>query len=262
MTISVEVRDDGRVQTWWLDRPTAHNAISLEMWETLITLSESVRHDSRVRAVIIRGRNGDFSAGADIRGLGTTIAADHDGSRYRQINADAEAALAGLPCPTIAAIEGYCVGGAVLVAMACDLRVAHHAAQFAITPAKLGVTYPATAVRRLVASIGAANTSWLLLTARLIDAADAHRIGLIHQITNNLDTDVDVLVTTLISRSPVSQAATKSAIASVVDHVDVRQLTEQLEQSSLEAGDLHEGLSAFLEKREPHFGERPMHRER
>jgi enoyl-CoA hydratase/carnithine racemase len=251
MTVEIERTHGGRVETWWLARENARNAISLDMWSQLRDAAVNVHE--QVRVVVIRGRGEHFSAGADIIGLGRSLAADHDGSSYREINAAAEFAVSHLRVPTIAAINGYCVGGGVQLALACDLRVADHTSRFAVTPAKLGIVYPASALKRLVAIVGPASALELLLTAETIDAARAHEISLVNRLVTNIDDGTNELVNALLSRSTLTQQATKSVVAALMDTFDVEELGRIWERASLEHRDLREGLAAFAEKRDPQF---------
>ncbi len=257
MSIDVETSRDGRVETWWLNRPDARNAVSLDMWAALCDHAARVREDRRIRVVVIRGRGGHFSAGADIGQLGRALASDDEGGSYRATNAAAEKAIASLPLPTIAAIEGFCIGGGVQLALSCDLRIATPTSRVAITPAKLGIAYPSAAVRRLVAVVGPAHASELLLTGDLIDAPRAERIGLLTRLAEDLDATLDELLDTLLQRSPFTQAASKSVIGALVDAIDVDALGRQWESWSLVADDFAEGARAFGDKRAPVFGDRP-----
>jgi len=256
VSVDVERRSDGRVETWWLNRPASRNALSLEMWASLVENSTRVTSDLHVRVVVIRGRGHHFSAGADIVGLGRALAADTTSSSYRATNAAAESAVASLPMPVIAAIDGACIGGGVQLALACDLRIATTRASFAVTPAKLGIAYPASAVQRLVAIVGPARASELLLTGDTIDAATALEHGVVTRVVDDLEASVNALIATLIERSPFTQAASKAVIGRLVASRPIDDLTTSLELASLEHGDLDEGLSAFAEKRPPRFGDR------
>ncbi len=251
MSIDIESSDDQRIQTWWLARESARNAISLDMWNQLSHAAQTLGPD--VRVVIIRGRGAHFSAGADIIGLGRSLAGDSGSTNYRATNAAAEAAIGALGVPTVAAIDGYCMGGGVQLAVACDLRIATSASQFAVTPAKLGIVYPALALKRLVACVGLSAANELLLTGETIDARRAREIGLVSRVVDDLDSALDEIAASLMSRSRFSQRATKSVIAAAINGNDVEELGRQFEAESLENGDLLEGLAAFREKRPPRF---------
>lgn len=259
VSVEIESSHEGRVETWWLNRPEARNAVSLDMWRAVADNADRVRADRKIRVVVVRGRGGHFSAGADIAQLGRSLASDAEGGHYRATNARAERALSSLPLPTVAAIEGFCIGGGVQLALSCDLRVATSSSRFAITPAKLGIAYPAAALQRLVAAVGPSHASELLLTADMIDAPRAHAIGLVNRLHDDLDSAVDELVTTLLSRSAFTQAATKSIIDALLNEVDIAERGREWERRSLEVADFAEGAQAFAEKRDPSFRERPPH---
>lgn len=254
MSVSMSTSHDGAVQTWWLDRPDARNAMDLEMWQSLIDLAESVRRTSTVRAVVVRGRGDHFSGGADIERLGRSLAADVDGSVYRATNAAAERALISLPVPTIAAIDGFCVGGGVQVAICCDIRIATHRAQLGVTPARLGISYPASGIQRLVNVVGLPWASELLLTGDIVSVARAAQMNLVNDIVEDLDVHLDALLATLLSRSSFTQSSLKAILTALEFGEDAAALGRALEQASLTAGDLDEGLAAFREKRPPNFG--------
>lgn len=163
---------DSDVARLVLDRPEARNAIPAAGWDALGQLLGTV--DARL--LIVSGAGGAFCAGADLSdfpGFGADGA-----TRFRQAMRAALDRLAALPIPTIARIDGPCYGAGVALALACDLRLASEGARFAITPAKLGISYPQEDVFRLVETIGRAQAARLLFTAATIDAAEAVRIGL------------------------------------------------------------------------------------
>jgi len=255
MSVTVTHSHNGSVATWWLDRPSARNAMNLEMWEELARLSESVHANSNVRVVVVRGQGEHFSGGADIASLGTTLAADINGSRYREVNAKAETSLIELPVPTIAAIDGFCVGGGVQIAICCDIRVATPRAQFGVTPARLGISYPATGIQRLVNVVGLAWASELLLTGDIVDVERARRMNLVNDVVESLDDHLAGLIDVLLSRSSFTQASVKAILAAIEAGRDVTELGRRLEVASLHSGDLDEGLAAFAQKRPPNFGD-------
>jgi enoyl-CoA hydratase/carnithine racemase len=253
MNVTTEYSHDGRVATWWLDRPEARNAVNLEMWEALRDAASAADANPDVAVVIIRGRGEHFSAGADIGSLGRSLAADHDGTNYRATNLAAERAISSLRIPTIAAIEGFCVGGGVQIALACDIRIASSSSTFGVTPARLGISYPAVALQRLVAIAGYGLATELLLAGEMISAERAGRSGLIQQRSEDLDASVQSMVNALLQRSPFTQMATKQLLNAMIDAVDISELGRRMEQASLDSPDLDEGLTAFKEKRAPGF---------
>ena len=253
--IEVERSHEGRVETWWLSSPETFNAVTYDMWASLRDEARRAAGDSTLRAVIIRGRGDHFCSGANIRQLGRSLAADVDGTTYRQLNADAEEALASLPMVTIAALHGNCVGGGVQLALTCDLRVATADLVVGVTPVKLGIVYPAGAIDRLVRNVGEATARQLLLLGDLHDADFAWRCGLVHEVVPNLDERLDSWISSIVSRSAYAQELTKIALSRRArgEGGDGR----DLEALSVAHGDVDEGVSAFVEKRSPRFSERP-----
>ncbi len=156
---------DGEIARLTLDRPEARNAIPAAGWAELARLLGTVEG----RLLVVAGAGGVFCAGADLADLASL--------RRAEMRAALDA-LACLPMPTVARIEGGCYGAGVALAMVCDLRVAGPRARFAITPAKIGVSYPQEDVHRLVALVGPGQAARLLFTAAEIDGAEALRIGL------------------------------------------------------------------------------------
>lgn len=189
-----------------LDRPEARNAIPLSGWEDLRTrLDEAADADSRL--LVIAGAGGAFCAGADLGDFPLLQRDEAARVRFREAMRGAFDRLAEVPMPTIARIEGACYGAGVALALACDLRIAGPHASFAITPAKLGISYPLEDVHRLVDRVGAAQAARLLFSARSIDAAEAARIGLVEEVG-----DLEGIVAAIAANEPASLAALKQAL--------------------------------------------------
>lgn len=233
------------VATVTLDHPAKRNAMTPEMWRALPTLLERLAGDRRVRAVVLTGAGGTFCAGADIGSL-------RDGAPKTQALAvAAEEALAAFPRPTLAAVHGHCVGGGCQLAAACDLRFAATDALFGVTPAKLGIVYPASSTQRLAALVGPATAKYLLFSAELVGAEHALRTGLVDEVHPGgvLDARVAEFARVLVSRSQLTQAAAKDFADGRTD--PARRAHWQREAEA--AGDRAEGVAAFLERRPPRF---------
>jgi len=218
------------VATLCLDRKEKRNAVTYDMWVAIGEHCRRLSRDPTVRVLVVRGAGAHFCAGADIAGLQS---ADHS---YGEANLEAETALMEFPKPTIAFVQGACVGGGVQIATSCDLRIADRTARFGVTPARLGIIYPPPALTRVVKLIGPSAAKHLLYSAELITAERALRIGLIDEL-HEPDEAVERLhafVTLLAEeRSPLTQQASKAKVAA--------------------ADDPQEGVAAFLERRPPHF---------
>ena len=176
------------------------------------------------------------------------------------MNAAAEAALTNFPLPTIAVIEGNCIGGGWQIASACDLRLAQRGVLLGITPAKLGITYPTEAIRRTVALVGPSATKRLLFTAELIDGDEALRLGFLDDLVadGDLDDSVSALCRTLSERSLLTQLATKATVNGLVDSdTNLAATVASFEKIATDSVDLAEGLTSFAERRSAVFTWRP-----
>ncbi|GAB1326370.1 enoyl-CoA hydratase/isomerase family protein [Streptomyces sennicomposti] len=231
------------VATVVVHHPAKRNAMTAGMWRSLPPLLDSLATDPRVRALVLTGAGGTFCAGADI----STLRGSPDEAQRLAVRA--EEALATFPKPTLAAVRGHCVGGGAQLAAACDLRFAEAGALFGVTPAKLGIVYPASATRRLVSLVGPATAKYLLFSGELIDTERALRTGLVDEVLpeGELDKRVAEFTRTLAARSQLTQAAAKEFADGRTDR-DAH-WTEQARGS----GDTAEGVAAFLERRAPRF---------
>ncbi|MFI5856404.1 enoyl-CoA hydratase/isomerase family protein [Streptomyces parvulus] len=232
------------VATVVIHHPAKRNAMTAEMWGALPPLLDGLAADPAVRALVLTGEDATFCAGADISTLRESP------ERAQRLAVLAEEALAAFPKPTLAAVRGHCVGGGTQLAAACDLRFAEESALFGVTPAKLGVVYPASATRRLVALTGPATTKYLLFSGELIDAARALRTGLADEVLpdGELDKRVAEFTRVLVSRSLLTQAAAKEFANGRTDR------DAHWAGRAREGGDTAEGVAAFLERRPPRFG--------
>jgi enoyl-CoA hydratase/carnithine racemase len=235
-----------------ISRPSRHNALTLRMWAALPSLVESF---STARALLVTGDGGSFSSGADIDELQAIYGNPDDAAEYHAINVAAEQALAALPCPTIAAVRGVCVGGGCQLAVACDLRIAADDARFGVTPAKLGVVYPAIPTARLARLVGPSRAKYLLFTADLIDSSTALTFGLVDEVVagSSLALRSTELATTIGSRSPQTIGAVKAVLAALDRGSDLNQAIAPYLELARRDPDVTEGLAAFRQRRLPSF---------
>lgn len=191
-----------------LDRPEARNAVPLAGWDEIAgRAAEAV--DAGARLLILSGAGDAFCAGADL-GEFPAIRAERAPARLRAAMRRGIDALAALPVPVLAWIHGPCYGAGVALAMGCDLRIASPAARFAITPAKMGISYPQEDVARLVALTGTGQAARLLFTGAAIDAAEAERIGLIDLVGD--EALVETMAEAILANGADSIAALKRGI--------------------------------------------------
>jgi enoyl-CoA hydratase/carnithine racemase len=249
MTLRLEKQ--GHTAHLLIDRAAKRNAFDMAMWQALPRLLDEAATDPQLRLLVLRAaESGAFCAGADI----SELLANKDDAAWRAANQSAinaaQFALARFALPTIAFVEGDCVGGGCGLALACDLRVATRAARFGITPAKLGLVYPLHDVKLLTDLVGPGQAKRMLFTGSLIDAAEALRIGLVE----SLGEDVAAFAEQILAASPHSTREIKRFVRRVLDgqaQDDAETLATFAEAFTLP--DFTEGTSAFTEKRKPEF---------
>jgi enoyl-CoA hydratase/carnithine racemase len=238
--------EDGTA-TVTLDNPARRNAMTLGMWRAMPAVLAGLAADPGVRVVVLTGEGGVFSAGADI----SELAAPGGRQAVQEAAVAAEDALAAFPKPTLAAVRGFCVGGGCQLAVACDLRFAAEGARFGVTPARLGIVYPAASTRRLVAVAGPSTAKYLLYSAELIDHERALRTGLVDEVLpdSELDARIREFTGVLGSRSRLTQTAAKEYAAGPPP---AERAAYWAAQDPLGA-DAAEGAAAFLARRTPRF---------
>lgn len=251
----LSVTRDGAVVTIAFTRPDKHNAISFAMWHALGRLMPVLAEDESCHVVVMRGTpGGPFSAGADIAEF-TTLRADPDGARrYGEAVEAGEQAVIRFPKPTVALVEGFAIGGGSQLALACDLRVCESRSRFGITPAKLGIVYALPSTARLVEVVGAAWARWILFTGELLDAETALRIGLVHEVVDDVEGRAYALARTMADRARVSLVGGKEMVARAVEgRTDEDDEVLRIYEASWTSSEYAEGVAAFLGKRPPDF---------
>lgn len=235
-----------------IDRPATKGALTAEMWAAIPVILADLAADPEARVLILRGTGGVFSAGADIRELRGHYATPESADAYHALNSAAEQALAAFPKPTLAFVQGPCIGGGCQLAIACDLRFADTTARFGVTPAKLGIVYDAASTARLARVVGQATAKYLLFSGELMDSQQALRAGLVTDAFTPEDAEarVNALARTIASRSQLTIRAAKDLLSS--DTLDPARI-HHWEQESRKSSDVQEGLAAFTERRTPHF---------
>lgn len=249
---------EGAVGLLAIDNPARRNALDLGMWTAIPGLVADLAADPQVRVIVVRGAGTlAFAAGADISEFSTVRASAEGGRAYEAANLAAFDALARCPKPTIAMIRGFCLGGGLGLALACDLRVAARDAVFGIPAGRLGVGYPPPALAYAVAALGPMRAKELFFTARRIDAAEADRLGLLTRLVAAVDLEAEAmaLAGTIAGNAPLTLRAAKAGIdaaAGLPGAPDPAAL-QDLAAACFDSDDYREGRTAFLEKREPRF---------
>jgi enoyl-CoA hydratase/carnithine racemase len=239
-----------------LNRPRRINAIKLDMWIALKTIFRDLRARPEVRAVILTGAGGNFSAGADISEFASNRLGSEAGMAYEDHYRAAVDTVRTFPKPVIAAVHGNCMGGACALAMACDFRVATPGARFAIPASKLGVVYGMPECRLLYALVGISNAKRILFLGEPVEAAEAERIGLVDRLAEGPVLQAALsLAGEMADRAPLSISGHKTILnALAAGEAEARAAAlHELVRAAVESEDYKEGVKAFGEKRPPRF---------
>jgi enoyl-CoA hydratase len=238
------------VATIALSPPGKLNAIAQAHWHQL---AGCVHQAEAARARVIVLRSDDpamFSSGADIIEFEALQRNEDARVGFRMAMREGIEALANSPLPTIALVEAGCVGAAVALVLACDIRIAGEEARFAVTPARLGLTYQVEDLARLAAVVGQGQASRLIFSAQSVDAEEALRIALVELVGG--EAALDALCAAITANSGDSVRGLKTLLkAAVVDESGI--VTERLFDDAFGSADFAEGLAAFRERREPKF---------
>lgn len=251
----------GSVTRLLIDHSERRNAITRAMWRAFPELIAQALADPAVRVLVLQGATpGMFAAGADISEFAQTYADPAEAQRANDEIQAAEDALAAVPLPVVALIDGPCVGGGVGLALACDFRIGSEQARFAVTPAKLGLSYHPADLLRLVRACGLGAASELLYGGQVWHAARALQAGLLNQVLPQAQfaTQTDALLLAIAANSLSANQAIKRGLRAVSDNDPAATAQSVREfQALFSLPDFLEGRDAFLQKRPPVF---PSHR--
>lgn len=247
---------DGPTATLTLNRPDKRNALNRAMWAALPEALAAVAADREALVLVLAGAGGAFASGADIGEFESVYATRGSAAAYDALVSGALEALATFEKPTLAAIRGACVGGGLALALACDLRLAAEDARLGITPAKLGLMYSLADTKRLADAVGPAAAKDILFTGRLLDAAEALRIGLVQSVhpAEALAGAAADKAAAVAAASQWSVRSIKRVVRAILD--GAREDDAAMKAQFLDAlggEDFREGRDAFLAKRPPRF---------
>jgi enoyl-CoA hydratase/carnithine racemase len=240
-----------------ISNPDRRNALDHEILDGLADLLRELDRGIETRCVLITGADPVFSAGYDIASIPSeTFARDAEALVAHPFH-NAIEALANHPWPTVAAINGHCLGGGLELAITCDLRICAVGASLGMPPAKLGLVYGHTGLRKFLDVVGLARTKELFLTGRNFEAPRAAEIGLVHEVVEDeaLESASVELASTIAANAPLSTRGNKRAIEVLNQNAVLTSQQEggliALRESCFTSEDLREGISAFAEKRKP-----------
>jgi enoyl-CoA hydratase len=235
-----------------------HNAMSLDMWEALGVAMRELSNNLDVRVIILTGA-GDkaFVSGADISQFEKSRHNAEASEDYVRRSSMARALLGNCSKPTIASIQGFCLGGGLQIAMLADIRIASESSQFGIPAAKLGVAYGYEGLRHLVSLVGPSQARLLMFTGMRIHSSEALKMGLIDRVTADSDLQGRTLelAQTIANNAPLAVAAAKITIAEILKDASDRDMeaVKKIGIRCADGEDFREGRRAFMEKRKSVF---------
>ena len=251
-------RKDGAIGWVIFNNPEKRNAMSLEMYEATAAAMEAYAKDPEVRVVILRGE-GDkaFISGADISQFKDRRSNPEQVQAAEAISERCNRAIRDCPKPVIAMIRGYCMGGGLGIAVACDLRIAADDSRFGIPAAKLGVGYRFSGIRRLSELVGPSFTAEIFYTGRQFNAQEALQMRIVNRVLPVAELEKYVMdyAATLTANAPLTIAAVKRSLIELRKDPADRDLAlcQKMVEDCFASEDYREGQKAFMEKRKPVF---------
>ena len=251
---AVRLGIDGGIAWVVFDRPAARNAMTWTMYQQLAAICTQVAGDAGVRAMCLRGAGGDaFVAGTDIQQF-KAFKNGQDGVDYEARIDECVGKLEGLAIPTVAVIEGWCVGGGLALATACDIRIGTASARLGVPIARtLGNCLSIANVARLVAAFGRPRVQRMLIGAEILTAEEALACGWLAQRVEPQDVDAaaERLCNQVAALAPVTQAVSKEALRRLM--LQGLPQAQDLIERAYASDDFHEGVEAFSQKRPPRW---------
>jgi enoyl-CoA hydratase len=241
------------------NQPEKRNAVSQEMWQMVPELVKELEEDEDIRVIILRGAGDQaFVAGADISQFKDRRRNMDDELEYRRVSGRGSQSLTGIQKPLLAMIQGYCVGGGIGIAIACDLRLAADNARFGVPAARLGLGYHYDGIEKLMHLIGPSNVLDIFFSARTdFSAADALRMGLVNHVVPlaELESFTRQYALRMAGNAPLTQRTAKATVRELLRPPDMRDLAklDKLLAECFNSEDYQEGVRAFSEKRRPVF---------
>ena len=258
MTSKMLAEKDGAIGRIIFNNPARHNAVSLEMWQAVAQIMEDFEADDAIRVIVLSGAGGKaFVSGADISEFKEKRADEEAAAAYAKISESARVKLQETLKPTIAMIRGYCIGGGLATAIACDIRIAAEGSRFGVPAAKLGLGYAYDGIKKLIDLVGPAYAREIFYTARQFSAEEAFGMGLINRLVpdGELESYVKNYCDTIAANAPLTIRSAKVAVREALKPESERDLDlcKRLVAECFASEDYTEGRTAFMEKRRPVF---------
>lgn len=251
-------KKDGAIGWMIFNNPERLNAVGLDMWEAVPAIISHFEADPEIRVIALAGAGGKaFVAGADISQFGETRASSAGVQSYEDATTVAFETIAHADRPTVAMIDGYCIGGGLGIALSCDLRFAAEGSTFGIPAAKLGLAYGAAGTRRLVDVVGPAFAKEIFFTARRFTCDEALAMGLVNRVfpREALEAQTRDTCAIIAENAPLTVMTAKRIVdetRKAPENFDMR-YCDQLIARCFASEDYAEGRTAFMEKRKPVF---------
>ena len=253
MTGAVHFKRDGAIAHVIFDRPEARNAMTWAMYEELGSICDRIWAEPGIRVATFRGVGQSFVAGTDIQQF-VDFKSGEDGINYERRMEEFLAGVDRLPCPTLAIIDGWCVGGGLAIAACCDLRIATPTASFGVPIARtLGNCLSISNYARLVAELGVGRVKRILLTGEMLSAHEAREAGFVAEVVDpgTIDKRATELVQRISQNAPITMRVSKEAIRRVI--TALRLEGDDLIRECYGSQDFKHGVQAFLSKRKPEW---------
>lgn len=251
----IEVTIEDKVAVVTLNRPEVRNAMKLSMWQDIAALFARLGQDANVRAIVLTGAGDNFSVGADVSEF-AKVRSNLTESKAYEVAVDASSdAIASVPKPVIAVLEGYCLGGGCHLSMSCDFRYAHKDTSIGIPAAKLSIVYGVRSTQRLLTLVGLTNAKRILYSAERFSASAAERMGLLDHVSGDPMPAAMALAADIAMLAPLSVAGAKkilTGLSMVPGALDLKDADSFIDYASA-SDDYEEGRRAFAEKRSPVF---------
>ncbi len=258
LTEKMIAEKDGPIGRLIFNNPERRNAVSLAMWEAVPRILDDFEGDEGVRVIVLEGAGEKaFVSGADISEFAERRASQEAVAAYNRISESGRRRIEDCPKPTIAMIRGYCMGGGVATALACDLRFAAEGSRFGIPAARLGLGYGYDGIKKLVDLVGPAYAREIFYTARQFSAEEAQRMGLVNAVLSAgaLAGHVRETCAMIAANAPLTIRAAKIAVREALKDESRRDLDlcRRAVEACFASEDYTEGRTAFMEKRKPIF---------